>query len=168
MQSLHLLRGHWRGFNRPRKGFGILALGFVSLAFCVGCDATDPNGRVAVEGEILVDGRPLKAGAIALEPLSDGTTTSVGARIRSGSFTIPRNKGPAPGVYRVRIYASSGVQAPPPKGASERVPRPMIERIPDDYNTRSNRTVAIEPGRTARLRFEIATKGGGRPDAASP
>lgn len=168
MQSLHPLRGHWRRFTGPLKGFVVLGAGLASVAFVAGCDATDPNGRVAVEGEILVDGRPLKAGAIALEPLGDGTTTSVGARIRSGSFAISRDKGPMPGVYRVRIYASSGVQAPPPKGASDRVPRPMIERIPEDYNTRSNRTVAIEPGRTQRLRFEIATRGGGRPGAASP
>lgn len=134
----------------------------VMLASSPACGPPDPLGRVAVTGEVSLDGRPLASGAIALEPMSD-QPTAVGGRIRSGSFSIERAKGPVPGPYRVRIYASAREQAPKPPGASDRTRRPMLERIPPEYNARSDRVVTIVPDKTNRLRFEVESAA-----AASP
>jgi hypothetical protein len=125
-----------------------------------GCGPSDHGGRVAVTGVVTVDGEPLAAGAVALEPASDAVPTAVGARVRAGTFAIERAKGPIPGVYRVRIYASSREQAPKPPGAGERTRRPMLERIPPEYNARSDRLVEIRPDGPNRLRFDIDTVAG--------
>ncbi|WP_165249676.1 hypothetical protein [Paludisphaera soli] len=127
------------------------------LALIAGCSEPDPLGRVEVTGEVIVDGRPLDAGAIMLEPGPSGPPTAVGSTIRAGAFTIARPEGPAPGSYRVRIYASSREQAPPPRGASDKKPRSMIEKIPEDYNAKSTRMIEIRADEPNHLRFDIAT-----------
>jgi hypothetical protein len=132
------------------------------VALIAGCSEPDPLGRVEVTGEVLVDGRPLDAGAIMLEPGPSGPPTAVGSTIRAGAFAIDRSEGPAPGTYRVRIYASSREQAPPPRGASDRKPRAMIERIPEDYNAKSTRMIEIRADESNHLRFDIATGAGAR------
>ena len=129
-----------------------------------GCGPSDPLGRVAVSGTVRVDGIPLKSGAIALEPAS-GTPTAVGARIRDGSFAIERAQGPVPGRYLVRIYASAREQAPKPPGTGERTRRPMLERIPPEYNARSTLMVDVSRDRTNDLRFDVETSRSG--DAGS-
>jgi hypothetical protein len=127
------------------------------LVLVAGCSEPDALGRVAVTGEVRVDGRPLDAGAIMLEPGPAGPPTAVGSTIRAGAFAIARPEGPAPGTYRVRIYASSREQAPPPRGASDKKPRAMIEKIPADYNAKSTRLIEIRADERNHLRFDIAT-----------
>ncbi|MDG3004132.1 hypothetical protein [Paludisphaera mucosa] len=127
------------------------------MATDLGCSGGARDGRVPVSGEVVVDGRPLDAGAVSLERASEGRQEVVGSRIRAGAFAIPQSKGPTPGVYRVRIYASGREQAPPPPGVSDRARRPMVERIPAEYNARSTKTVEIRPGRGNHLKFQIAT-----------
>lgn len=102
-----------------------------------GCGPADGLNRQAVSGVVTLDGQPLAQGAILFEPLSRESGTAIGATIRRGAFAISRNQGAVPGTYRVRIYASSGKQAAPANGQTERTPRPMIERLPARYNTRS-------------------------------
>ncbi|AMV39918.1 hypothetical protein [Planctomyces sp. SH-PL62] len=133
-----------------------------------GCSAPDPLGRVAVTGEVFLDGEPLDSGAIMLEPGPVGPSTAVGSTIRAGGFSIPLSEGPVPGLYRVRIYASSRVQAPAPPGTSDRKPRAMVERIPEDYNAKSTRTVEIRSDGRNHLRFEIVARSGGRSAAGDP
>ena len=85
------------------------------LTACIagGCGAGDGLDRRAISGSVTLDGQPLSEGTILLEPVTDRSGTAVGATIRCGAFAITRVQGPVPGSYRVRIYASSGVQDPP-------------------------------------------------------
>jgi hypothetical protein len=129
-----------------------------------GCGADDGLGRRAISGTVTVDGQPLGGGAILFEPATAGSGMQVGGIIRRGVFAIARDQGPAPGHYRVRIYASSGTQAPPAKGRSERTPRPMVERLPPVYNTRSELRAEVTARGANRFRFELSNSGsdGGR------
>ena len=86
----------------------------------------------------------------------------MGATIRRGTFAIARDQGPIPGSYRVRIYASSGVQAPPGKGQTERTRRPMVERLPDIYNFEDRAATDVTAARRESLPVRAAFRGAGR------
>ncbi|MDR3618003.1 MAG: hypothetical protein P4L85_01540 [Paludisphaera borealis] len=97
-----------------------------------------------------------------LDPGSEREGTAVGATIRDGAFTIKRDQGPTPGAYKVRIYASSDVQASAPAGSSNRKPRPMVERIPARYNARTEEVVEIRAKGGNRIDIDV------QPDRPSP
>jgi len=128
-------------------------LGACSLV--AGCAGADPMGRQPVSGRITIEGAPLDAGAIMLDPGSGREGTAVGGTIRAGAFSIGRDRGPTRGTYKVRIYASSDEQAPVPKGASDRKPRPMIERIPARYNLQTEQIVEIRADRINRIEIDV-------------
>jgi hypothetical protein len=131
------------------------AVSTLLLFVCTGCSGEDPLDRQAISGTIRIGGQPLDAGAILLDPISNHAGTAVGATVHDGSFTIIRKDGPVPGSYKVRIYASSGVQAPAPKGASERKPRPMVELIPEKYNSQTELRTEIISGQTRTLTYNL-------------
>jgi hypothetical protein len=126
-----------------------------------GCSRVDFSNRQAISGSVTLDGQPLDDGAILLElARAYESGTAVGATIRRGSFTIPRDRGPIPGTYRVRIYSSAGVQAPPATGQTEQTRRPMVERLPEVYNTKSEMQVDVTDGGSNHFRFDLHAAGG--------
>ena len=146
--------------DRPRcKSNGVLRLGvgLLLLVSAAGCDSGDGLNRQAISGIVTLDGRPLEGGAILLEPTSfeSGKGTAVGATIRHGEFAVSRDRGPIPGRYLVRIYANSGVQAPPRQGQTDKTRRPMVEGVPEIYNTRSQLHAEVGVRGPNRFRFEL-------------
>jgi hypothetical protein len=141
--------------KRPR----LFRLPVTKMIFVVGltagCDSTDGLDRQAIAGTVTFDGQPITNGAILFEPATERSGTAVGATIRQGTFTIARNQGPVPGPYRVRVYASSGTQAPPAKGQTDRTPRPMVERLPARYNTRSELGAEVVVRNVNQYRFDL-------------
>ncbi len=126
------------------------------ISISTGCASRDRSGRQAVAGTVTLDGQPIIEGAILLEPPTpQAGGTAVGATIRRGSFAIARDHGPTPGKYRVRLYASAGVQAAPGAGQTDRTRRPMSERLPSTYNTDSKMLVEVTDGGSNRLRFDL-------------
>jgi hypothetical protein len=119
--------------------------------------------RQAISGTVTLNGEPIAAGAIMFEPAARRPGTLVGATIRQGLFTISSSEGPVPGTYRVRIYASSGKQARPARGQTERTPRPMIERLPTRYNARSELSAEVVTERANRYRFDLNSSEPGDP-----
>lgn len=137
------------------------ALTLASMVAASGCGAGDGLDRRALSGDVSWEDRPLAKGTILFDPISESAGTAVGARIRDGRFAIPQREGAVPGSYTVRIYASSGVQAPPDRRHPENSPRPMLELIPDRYNRRSTLKVDVVPQAEAAFRFRLM------PDPAS-
>ncbi len=140
----------------------ILGMGLIlSAGLNRGCAPADFPRRRAISGSVTLDGQPLGDGVILLEPpMPYQMGTAVGATIRGGSFAIPRDRGPMPGTYRVRIYSSSGVQAPPADGQTDRSRRPMVERLPEVYNTKSEMRVDVTEGGSNHFRFDLHAAGG--------
>jgi hypothetical protein len=126
-----------------------------------GCGADDGLHRRAISGAITFDGLPLGDGAILLEPTTNRSGTAVGATIRRGEFEISRDQGPVPGSYRVRIYATSGTQAPPGKGQTDRTRRPMVELLPAVYNTRTELHADVSARGANRFQFDLHSGGAG-------
>jgi hypothetical protein len=78
----------------------LLLFGAVAL---VGCGGGDTGNRAEVKGRVTLDGQPISEGAVNLIPM-DGDTGRVGGPISQGEYAIPRDRGPAPGKYRVEIF----------------------------------------------------------------
>jgi hypothetical protein len=144
--------------RRPPSG-GLRATEILLLCLTSsGCSASDGLNRQAISGTVNCDGQPLANGAILFEPATNESGTAVGSTIRHGSFAVSRRDGPVPGFYRVRIYASSGTQGPPTKGHSNRSPRPMVERLPPAYNTRTELVAEVLPRRANDFRFDLKSR----------
>ena len=79
----------------------------------------------------------------------------MGSTIHDGQFVIEFADGPVPGLYTVRIYASSSVQAPAPPGRSTKKPRPMVELVPEKYNTHTELRARIFTRKINSLRYEL-------------
>jgi hypothetical protein len=129
------------------------------LAAILGCGATDVLNRQAISGTVTLDGQPISKGAILFEPATQESGTAVGATIREGFFAIARHEGPVPGSYLVRVYSSSGIQAPPAKGQTDRTPRPMVERVPPRYNTETELRVTVVSRIGTPYRFDLISIG---------
>jgi hypothetical protein len=126
-----------------------------------GCAPADFSRRRAISGSVTLDGQPLGDGVILLEPpMPYQMGTAVGATIRGGSFAIPRDRGPMPDTYRVRIYSSSGVQATTADGQIDPSRRPMVERLPEVYNTKSEMRVDVTEEGSNHFRFDLHAAGG--------
>jgi hypothetical protein len=124
----------------------------------VGCDGSDGLDRQAISGTVTCDGQPLALGAILLEPANKESGTAVGSTIRHGRFAVSRGEGPVPGLYLVRIYASSGTQSPPAPGQGPRTPRPMIEKLPAAYNARTELRAEVRTRHANTFRFDLRSR----------
>jgi hypothetical protein len=74
-----------------------LILTLLLLPIVIGCGSNNPQGRVAVRGEVIFDGKPLEQGSISFSSV-EGTTPMVatGSPIKNGKFTLPAEKGLIP------------------------------------------------------------------------
>ncbi len=129
------------------------------LVASFGCGSSDGLNRQAISGSVTLDGQPISLGAILFEPATQESGTAVGATIRHGDFAISTREGPVPGSYRVRVYSSSGIQAPPATGQTDRTPRPMVERVPARYNNRTELLERVHGRHVNRYRFDLNSSG---------
>ncbi len=125
----------------------LLAVAMLGMLFALGCGGGDASGRQAISGTVTFQGKPLDQGTIQIISLDPGKQAISGGMIKAGKFSIPADKGLAPGKYRVRISSpeegSGGAPAVPGDPAPE-----AKERIPPEYS-----------GPESKLEIEV-TKGG--------
>jgi hypothetical protein len=134
---------------------GLLA-GVLGLALLGGCGRGSGPVRHEVTGTVLYDGKPLDDGVIFFEP-ADGQGSQDGATITNGEYRIPRDKGLFPGRYRVRILGgdgSSGGGQATPEARNAGAARGR-ERIPPEYNEKSDLVREVKDGEANRFDFSI-------------
>ncbi|WP_145279655.1 carboxypeptidase regulatory-like domain-containing protein [Tautonia plasticadhaerens] len=115
----------------------------------VGCGSARDDGRVAVTGQVLLDGSPLDEAYVTLIPEASGP--AVTGPVEDGEFRIPRSEGPAPGPYRVEIDAVR--------------PTGRIIEHPDLLGETAEETANIVPpqfNRHSTLRVEVVADGDNR------
>jgi hypothetical protein len=140
----------------PRLAFtNRLILAALAFALLGGC--ADGHNRHEITGEVKLKGEPVEQGIIQFDPL-DGQPTGDGATIIKGSYKIPRDKGLAPGKYKVSIYAGNGFSgegdaSPDSPFAGKRIANK--ERVPPEYNERTKLVKEVTQGGPNRFDFEI-------------
>lgn len=138
----------------------LLFLGSFVLMATVGCGSDDGLGRRAVNGTVTLDGAALADGSITFEPVEKSTTSS-GAIISSGKYSITREQGLPPGKYRVVINAikpGTGMTLPEGKFPGEEVGTPQQELIPASWNTKSQQFIEVSASGKTEFKHEISTK----------
>jgi hypothetical protein len=75
------------------------------LPIVIGCSNNNPQGRVAVRGEVTLDGKPLEQGEILFSSVAGNTPVVVtGSPIQSGKFSLSAEQGIIPEqTYRIRF-----------------------------------------------------------------
>jgi len=136
---------------------GLLAICLAMLLLLLtGCGSR--SDRLAVSGEVTLDGVPLDEGAIRLTSTGTAKLFASGATIKNGKFHVPQEKGLPPGTYRVEI-SSPDTRAPLVvyKGApgEPALPPTAPERIPPEYNFNSKQTVEVTSAGDNDFKFDI-------------
>lgn len=131
------------------------------LVFTIGCGPR--SNRLAVDGEVNLDGTPLDDGSIRLTTSGTGKLYATGAMIHGGKFHIPQESGLPPGTYRVEISAPN-TKVPPiaqkVAPGEPALPPTAPERIPAEYNSASKHTVEVSADGDNEFKFDIASRPG--------
>jgi hypothetical protein len=116
--------------------------------------------RMAVEGTVTLDGRPLEKGSIQFSPLPGSTGPTAGANIVGGKFTILPVGGPFAGKFRVQITAVglTGRKVLDPRSNS------MIDEytqcLPARYNSQSQLQAEVAANGSNHFDFAIVSEKG--------
>jgi hypothetical protein len=134
----------------PGPLLGVLALGLLG-----GCGPKGPV-RHEVTGTVLYAEQPLDTGVIYFEPM-DGQGSRDGATITNGAYRIPKDKGLFPGRYKVAIIGGDGTSGGGKAEPESRRPgvTPGKERIPPEYNVKSNVVKEVTAGGPNQFDFTI-------------
>ncbi len=133
--------------------FGYLGIALLFLLI-PGCSQGEDYHPIA--GTVLLNDQPLKKGVITLFPSGEGTT--VGGEIIDGKFTLPRDRGPTPGKYRVEIVAFK------PSGKKEfdvdlnAQVDVEVQYLPPKYNTKSELECSVEKSGKNEFEFKLEMK----------
>jgi hypothetical protein len=153
----------WQGMTWRSQFHGRCAAvcGLMVLIVSVGCGGGYSGpARGAVQGRVMIDGAPVEEGVIAFIPAAGTSGPSAGGVVLAGNYSIPEEKGPVVGTYRVEIRASrktdrkieAGSPFPPGTMIDE-----TIDLIPAKYNSASELEHEIVAGANT-LDFELQTK----------
>jgi hypothetical protein len=119
--------------------------------------------RLAISGKVTLDGQQLDRGSIRFTSEAGQKLLVSGALIKEGQYNIPLEKGLLPGKYRVQI-TSPDLDAPPvmtpPTDAGPGTPV-QPERIPPEYNVKSDKTVEVTTDGDNLFVFEIVSDSAG-------
>jgi hypothetical protein len=138
--------------------FGRLAAICLAITTWFGCGRAGPQ-RVAVSGNVRLDGHPVESGIIQFLPVKGTVGPETGAVITDGQYDIPRQRGPIIGKNRVELRASSktGRKIQDPTGRPGVLTDEYKELFPEAANTNSSLVREIND-ETKTLDFDIRTK----------
>lgn len=143
----------------------------VLLLGVTGCGPSNPLGRLAISGNVTLDGVPLDRGSIDFRPQQPSGFSS-GTVITNGIYNISAHQGLPPGRYTVRIYSPRKPEGalpedavdwtvetfdgPTPGGESRRTL--AVERIPAEYNTSTDKVIEVTAEGSNEFNFDIKSK----------
>lgn len=137
---------------RHRATLPFLCLLSLLLPITFGCGGS--GGRMAINGDITLKGKPLEEGVI--EFVSDSGKS--GATISKGKYEIPAMQGLLPGTYKVLITAGDGrTPADSPDGLPGPTGANIVSKdlIPPEFNTNSKQEVTVKSSAPNKFDFAI-------------
>lgn len=144
-----MTRRGWANASPPgsRRLLLLLTAGCLVAAGCGPADS-----RVAVEGSVTLDGRPLAEGQVIFVP-NEKSLGAEGAAIAAGRFTIRVHPGP----HRVEIVSMAREERPVPAGGLPEQGITFRNLVPSRYNEKSTLTADVAPAGSSRLDFELTS-----------
>ena len=147
------------GYSRFWSILALVAAG-IALPACSG--TSDDLPRQPVAGRVLLDGKPLSHGTIMFYPEEVSTkeheTVPSGNTIVHGRFSIPREKGPVPGRYKIAVSSEKMMKHPSRTDREENPAEPHSpadESIPARFNANTELEVEIKEGGIKELRIDL-------------
>jgi hypothetical protein len=130
------------------------------LPIVIGCSDNNPQGRVAVRGEVTFDGKPLEQGSILFSSVS-GTTPMVatGSPIRNGKFSLPAEKGLIPDqTYSVQFRSVEDISSTRKETGNPMNAIPKTRSIlPRKYGVESKETVTATKKSPNVFQFDLTS-----------
>jgi len=127
----------------------------------LGCSGR-PYGVAPVTGTIWLDDEPLAGGVVNFQPIaSQGTSPGPGSSARIGSdgryqlMMLDGSPGAVVATHRVRIYSLIAEGRPVSDTEESGAPR---ERVPEQYNYRTNLTYTVPEAGAAEADFRLVTR----------
>ncbi len=120
-----------------------IALTVAFLVASVGCGKKATNGRLPVSGTVTFQGAPLDSGSIQFMPADTAGQFGGGAVITNGEYKIPEQQGLPVGKYKIVISAGDPSQPVPEGQMPGETGPPAKERIPEEYNVKSDKVVEV-------------------------
>jgi hypothetical protein len=152
------------GFNPCRGDCGVLVRDvcfatavLVGLGVLTGCGGTERQ-RLALEGAVTLDGKPLADGSIRFLAASNTDDLIVGGAIREGTFTIAAEKGAWPGKYRVEIRATRKTGKKAQERNMDQPIEEIVQYLPDRYNLESTLTADVTAMGPNRFEFVLTQR----------
>lgn len=128
------------------------AIHICMAVFCLlGCNRPAWQ-RVAVEGNITVDGKPLAHGAIVFVPRQGTTGPRAATEVRDGTYRLDAEHGPAVGQFLVQIWGRDESGLKDIKQAESN----GVTSVPRQYNSQS--TLSVETTAEGENRFDFDLK----------
>ena len=118
--------------------------------------ASKSTTRTSIQGLVTVDGQPLESGTIIFKPV-DGPGPVAGSRIKNGAYSIPSERGPKPGEYRVEISSMRKTGKKVMDRVSNQQLDEVISIIPPRYNSKSLLRCTLTNSRNT-LDFDLKLK----------
>lgn len=157
--ALGRLAGWSAGRSRPL----LVTLSLLCLA--IGCGGPDGPVRVAVSGQVTLDGAPLTSGVIRFIPQTEAAGPAASLSIVGGQFTSTAADGPVIGTHRVEIEAvdHQGFAIDDEAAFSARVEQtgqsPLAcNPIPVIYNSASTLTATVTEADNPTFQFALSTQ----------
>jgi hypothetical protein len=143
--------------QQPKLCLPLWILGSLLFLGCLGCRDTSEN-RLAIHGEITINGQAMPDGYIVFDPLPGTAAVRSVAPVKNGIFELSRRDGLPAGRYCVRIYDTSTDNFPwdDPEHFQQAVLKNTLprDRIPAHYNNQSTLHVDIREN-DQRVQLEL-------------
>ena len=131
-----------------RLTWPMIALAVV-IAMQGGCGSARRSQRVAMSGRVKFEGKPLANGTILFVTPAGVAGREAMARITDGHYSIPRDAGPQPGVFDVKIL---GLETARLGGGAGSVP---AAKIPAKYNIETTLRIVIPERSEMEYSFDL-------------
>jgi len=130
---------------RQRNSSYVLVL----LLVLAGCSS---NNRMAVSGDVTLDGKSLDGGAISFRPAPGNASNSSGGQIRQGRFQLTADRGLVPGKYLVTVQAFQPTGRTIKDGQSGQM---VPEQAEIKYNEAGKLEATVIAGEENRFNFQL-------------
>ncbi|MDR1385396.1 MAG: hypothetical protein LBJ67_16345 [Planctomycetaceae bacterium] len=129
----------------------------LTLAFAMGCGNSNPQGRLKIEGNVTLKGKPVSNGSIQFEPSGTQTErTQSGGMITDGKYSVDAAHGLVAGEYKVRITVMEEVP-----GSRVDDPDPMKAKVeykdvaPPAFGSASVQKATVTAGQNNKFDFDM-------------